>query len=36
MNKDPSLYLGHILESIKKISSYTSGMDEDDFLENEL
>ncbi|MDP3741800.1 MAG: DUF86 domain-containing protein [Candidatus Micrarchaeota archaeon] len=36
MNKNPSLYLGHILEAVKKISRYTSGIDEEEFLENEL
>ena len=34
--KLPELYLGHILEAITKIKHYTGGMDEADFLGNEL
>lgn len=36
MNKDPKLYLGHILEAINKIQSYTRGMDRQDFHGNDL
>ncbi len=36
MKKDPRFYLGHILDAIEKINRYTEGMDEADFLENDL
>ncbi len=34
--KSPSLYLEHVLEAIAKILEYTNGMDEEEFLANEL
>lgn len=36
MQKDPLLYLEHILSSIQKIKSYTENLKEDDFLQNTL
>ncbi len=33
---DQLVYLTHILQAIKKIKAYTNGMDEDEFLKNEL
>jgi len=34
MNKDPQIFLKHILESIEWIEKDTKGMSKEDFLEN--
>lgn len=34
MNKDPKIYLEHILESIEKIEEYTKRVSKEDFLQN--
>lgn len=36
MNKDPRIYLEHILSSIQKIRSYTQDFSESDFLSSPL
>lgn len=36
MNKNPIVYLNHILECIHKVQEYTIGMDEDTFLNDSL
>jgi uncharacterized protein with HEPN domain len=36
MKKNPEVYLGHILEAIGKIKTFTKDMDRDEFLENDL
>jgi uncharacterized protein with HEPN domain len=36
LTKDETVYLDHILESISKIEKYIDGMDEDQFLSDEL
>lgn len=36
MEKNPALYLEHILDCIIKIKEYTKGINQDDFLTNEL
>lgn len=35
MQKDDSIYIEHILQSIKKIEDYTNGVDFLDFIKNE-
>jgi uncharacterized protein with HEPN domain len=36
MSKDESIYLRHIWDSIEKIESYVSGVDQDEFFENSM
>ena len=36
MKKNPIIYLNHILDCIHKIQEYTTGMNQDNFLNNSL
>lgn len=36
MKSDPSVYLGHILEGIEAIESYSQGLTKSDFLESPI
>jgi len=35
MNKDPLIFVKHVLESIKKIERFTKGFSKKDFFDNE-
>ncbi|MCP9291311.1 HepT-like ribonuclease domain-containing protein [Gracilimonas sediminicola] len=36
MTKDPIVYIKHMLECIKKVENYTKGINEEEFLDNDL
>jgi uncharacterized protein with HEPN domain len=36
MSKDENVYLNHIRDSIEKIESYVSGVEQDEFFENSM
>lgn len=36
MKKDPSIFLGHIVESIEEVQNHTKGLSKKDFLESIL
>jgi uncharacterized protein with HEPN domain len=36
MKKDSLIYIDHILDCITKIKKYTTGFEEEDFMENTL